>query len=79
MILPGETDEALRGRTCERLAAGQSGDLAHEIFLEKADTRLAGAEGFHPMALRVTHIYRREQCEWKIIQRRADFLTPRAG
>ena len=68
MILPGETDAALLGRTCERLAAGHSSDLAYGIFLEKADTRLAGAEGFHPMALRVAHIYRREQCEWKIIQ-----------
>ena len=68
-----------RNATSERLAAGESGDLAYEIFLEKADTRLAGAQDFHPMALRVTHIYRREQGEWKIIQRHADFLTPRAG
>jgi ureidoacrylate peracid hydrolase len=68
-----------RNATCERLTAGESGDLAYEIFLEKADTRLAGEKDFHPMALRVTHISRREQGEWKIIQRHADFLTPRAG
>jgi ketosteroid isomerase-like protein len=68
-----------RNATSERLAAGESGDLAYEIFLEKADTRLVGAQDFHPMALRVTHIYRREQGQWKLIQRHADFLTPRAS
>ena len=68
-----------RNTTFERLAAGESGDLAYEIFLEKADTRLVGADDCHPIALRVTHIYRREYGEWKLIQRHADFLTPRAG
>ncbi len=65
-----------RNATSERLAAGESGDLAYEIFLEKADTRLVGVEDFHPMTLRVTHLYRREQGEWKLIQRHAHFLTP---
>ncbi len=68
-----------RNATSERLAAGESGDLAYEIFLEKSDAKLVGAEDFHSMDLRVTHIYRREQGEWKLIQRHADFLTSKAG
>ena len=66
-----------RNQSFERLAAGNDIDLGYEIFLEKADVRLADADAYNPMVLRVTHLYRRESGEWKLIQRHADFLKPK--
>ena len=66
-----------RNQSFERLAAGNDVDLGYEIFLEKADVRLSDADAYNPMALRVTHLYRRESGEWKLIQRHADFLKPK--
>ncbi len=68
-----------RNYSCERLAAGERGDLAYECFLERIDARLVGADSFHEIALRVTQVYRREQGGWRIVLRHADFLTPKAG
>jgi len=69
----------LRNYSCERLTAGESGEIGYECFVERMDARIAGTDGFHEMALRVTHIYRREQGGWSIVLRHADFLTPRVG
>lgn len=66
-----------RNQSFERLAAGNNGDFGYETFLEKADVRLADADGYNPMVLRVTHLYRRQSGEWKLIQRHADFLRPK--
>jgi ketosteroid isomerase-like protein len=56
----------------EILAAGVSGDLAYTIWIEAGDARLAGLDEFRPIALRVTHLFRREDGIWKIIHRHAD-------
>lgn len=66
-----------RNQSFERLAAGNNVDFGYEIFLEKADVRLVGSDTYNPMALRVTHLYRRESDQWKLIQRHADFLKPK--
>jgi len=66
-----------RNQSFERLAAGNNADFGYETFLEKADVRLADADGYDPMVLRVTHLYRRESGEWRLIQRHADFLKPK--
>ena len=56
------------------LAQGASGDLAYTVWIEQGDARLEGMDEFRPIALRVTHIYRREGDSWKIIHRHADAL-----
>ncbi len=58
----------------EYLARGSSGDLAYTVMLERSHVRLAGREESAPMVLRVTHIYRREAAEWKLVHRHADPL-----
>lgn len=54
------------------LGAGASGDLAYTIWIEHGDARLEGVDEFRPVALRVTHLLRREAAGWKIIHRHAD-------
>jgi ketosteroid isomerase-like protein len=59
----------------EPLAWGVSGDLAYTVCLEKGVVSLTGREGLSPLALRVTHIYRREEGAWKLIHRHGDAIT----
>jgi ketosteroid isomerase-like protein len=56
----------------ELLAMGASGDLAYTIAIERGIVRLAGQAEPARIAMRVTHIYRREAGEWKVIHRHAD-------
>ena len=55
----------------EVIAAGASGDLAYTVGYEHGEVVVDG----HPRAytLRVTHAYRREQGQWRIVHRHADF------
>ena len=53
------------------VAAGVSGDLAYTVAYERSELSTDGG----PVAsnlLRVTHVYRREDGEWKIVHRHAD-------
>ena len=59
--------------TFELVAAGASGDLAYTAGYERFTTSIDGNPAT-PMALRVTHLYRREDGEWKIVHRHADTL-----
>jgi len=55
----------------ELLAAGVSGDLAYTVGLERRAVSLDGG----PVtwgARRVTHVYRRELGDWKIVHRHGD-------
>ena len=58
--------------TYEPLAAGSSGDLGYAIGLERGETLVMEGEKPHPLLLRVTHIFRREEGQWKLIHRHAD-------
>lgn len=55
----------------ELVAAGASGDLAYTVAYEHTT---ASVEGRPPVAytLRVTHIYRRENGDWRIVHRHGD-------
>jgi ketosteroid isomerase-like protein len=57
----------------EIIAAGVSGDLAYTVGYEHS---IASREGgpMRPNRLRVTHVYRRENGEWKIVHRHRDGL-----
>ena len=55
----------------ELVAAEVSGDLAYTVGYENAALSIDGVP-VGPYTLRVTHIYRREDAEWKIIHRHGD-------
>jgi ketosteroid isomerase-like protein len=55
----------------ELAAAGASGDLAYTVGYEHASVSWDGTP-LDPYTLRVTHVYRREDGEWKIVHRHAD-------
>jgi ketosteroid isomerase-like protein len=55
----------------ELVAAGASGDLAYTVGYEHASFSMDGGP-VEPITLRVTHVYRREDGEWKIVHRHAD-------
>ena len=50
---------------------GVSGDLAYVLWFERFNGSIAGRP-VEPVTVRVTHIYRREDGEWKIVHRHAD-------
>ena len=56
------------------LASGVSGDLAYTVAIERSEVRLVDQDHPAPMALRVTHIFRREDGVWKLVHRHADPL-----
>ena len=56
----------------EYLASGESGDLAYTISIERSAVQIIDQEKVAPMALRVTHLVRREDGAWKLIHRHAD-------
>ncbi len=58
----------------ELVAAGASGDLAYTVGYERHRTSISGGP-VEPHTLRVTHVYRRENGEWKIVHRHGDVLT----
>jgi ketosteroid isomerase-like protein len=50
---------------------GVSGDMAYVLAFERFNASIAGRP-VEPVTVRVTHIYRREDGEWKIVHRHAD-------
>jgi ketosteroid isomerase-like protein len=54
----------------ELVAAGASGDLAYTVGYEHTAFSMDGGP-VAPLTLRVTHVYRREGGEWKIVHRHA--------
>jgi ketosteroid isomerase-like protein len=53
------------------IAAAVSGDMAYTIGNEHTSVSIGGVPA-EPYTLRVTHVYRRENGEWKIAHRHAD-------
>jgi ketosteroid isomerase-like protein len=54
----------------ELVAAGASGDLAYTVGYEHNRVKVAGEPQSY--TLRVTHVYRREDGQWRIVHRHAD-------
>lgn len=63
----------------EYLTAVHSGDLAFTTAIERAEVKVAGQDKAAPMALRVTHIFRKEDGAWKLILRHADPLVAKTS
>jgi ketosteroid isomerase-like protein len=55
----------------ELVAAGVSGDLAYTVGFEHTSVSMDGVP-VEPYTLRVTHVYRREDGEWRIVHRHGD-------
>ena len=50
-------------------------DLGYVVAIEHARVKRSGTEGFVPMDLRVTTIFRRESDGWRVCVRHADRVT----
>jgi ketosteroid isomerase-like protein len=59
----------------ELLESGISGDLAFTVWIERGEVSLSGREDYGPLAVRVTHIFRREKEGWKLIHRHGDAVV----
>jgi ketosteroid isomerase-like protein len=60
------------------VAAGVSGDLAYTVGYEHTSVSWEGVP-LEPYTLRVTHVYRRENGEWKIAHRHGDRIPADQG
>jgi len=60
------------------VAAGVSGDLAYTVGYEHTSVSWEGAP-LEPYTLRVTHVYRSEDGEWKIVHRHGDRIASVQG
>lgn len=58
----------------ELVAAGASGDLAYTVGYEHNEVTVEGEPKTY--TLRVTHVYRREDGQWKIVHRHGDVPPP---
>lgn len=65
--------------TFEYLASGVSGDLAYTVAIERSKARVVGQDEPSSMALRVTHIFRKEDGAWALIHRHADPLIDKTA
>ena len=62
----------------ELVAAGVSGDLAYSVGYEHTSVSWDSVP-MEPYTLRVTHAYRREDGEWRIVHRHGDSLSVDQG
>jgi hypothetical protein len=63
----------------EYLSTVVDGDLAYTVSIERSQVRIRGKAAPVPMALRVTHVFRRESGDWKLLHRHADDNVTRAA
>lgn len=56
----------------EEVAVGSSGELSFAVWVERGEVRVEGQGAPAPLAVRVTHIFRREAGAWRIIHRHGD-------
>jgi ketosteroid isomerase-like protein len=63
----------------EYLSMGVSGDLAYTIAIERSRVRIIDQKEPAAMSLRVTHLFRKEQGEWKLLHRHADPLMSKTA
>lgn len=61
------------------VASGSSGDLGYSFELVSGRVRFVGQPDNKPVAVRVTHVWRREPDGWKLLHRHADQFEPRVA
>jgi ketosteroid isomerase-like protein len=68
----------VEGYGFEVVAAGVSGDLAYTVGFERYAVSYDGGP-VKASKLRVTHVYRRENGDWKIVHRHGDMVPVDQG
>ncbi len=63
----------------EYLASYVSGDLAYTVAIERSEALIVGQDKAAPLELRVTHVFRKENGEWKLLHRHADPLMEKTA
>jgi ketosteroid isomerase-like protein len=63
----------------EYISSAVSGDLAYTVAIERSEALVVGQEKPAPMALRVTHVFRKENGGWKLVHRHADPLIDKTS
>jgi ketosteroid isomerase-like protein len=63
----------------EYLTSAVSGDLAYTVTIERSQALVAGQTAPMPMALRATHVFRKEDGAWKLLHRHADHLVEKTA
>lgn len=58
----------------EYLAIAVSEGLAYTAAIERSKVHFADTDKVEPMTLRVTHVFKKENGEWKLFHRHADFV-----
>jgi ketosteroid isomerase-like protein len=61
------------------LAQAHSGDLAYTVAIERSTALVIGQDQPRPLQLRVTHVFRKEGGEWKLMHRHADPLIDKTA
>jgi ketosteroid isomerase-like protein len=56
------------------LASGASDDFAYTVALERSEPLVAGHDQRRRSELRVTHVFRKEDGQWRFVHRHADPL-----
>jgi hypothetical protein len=64
--------------SCENLAAHSTDGMACIVDIERTEAMLGGGQDRVVQELRVTHVFRREGGDFRIIHRHADPLRPTA-
>jgi len=59
----------------EHTVIASSGDLAYTVGFERSRVSVQGGPP-RDMVIRVTHVYRRIDGDWKLVHRHSDFPTP---
>jgi ketosteroid isomerase-like protein len=67
----GSSFSACKSYRNEVIAAGASGDLAYLVAFEHTTASVQAAPQ-QPYVLRVTTVFRREDCQWKVAHRHGD-------
>jgi ketosteroid isomerase-like protein len=63
----------------EYISSAVSGDLAYTVAIERSEALVAGQDKPAPMVLRVTHVFRKENGDWKLVHRHADPLIDKTA
>jgi ketosteroid isomerase-like protein len=50
-------------------------ELAYIVWIERVKAKMDARQDVTPVDLRVTRIFRPEDCEWKVVHRHADPIT----
>ena len=63
----------------EYLTISVSGNLAYTVAIERSEALIVGQDKSAPMALRVTHVFRKENNTWTLMHRHADPLMDKTA